>query len=116
MSWAKQGLALRVSFMSSDTLIAEQCLGPENSHAVDSASVKAKRTARFDRIFLQKNQLWVVLKVSHVMGHMRPASTASEAVTSHVPFGVSKKHRKRHFSGSGHKFKVVQRPRFRGTG
>ena len=55
LSWAKQGLALRVSFMSSDTLIAEQCLGPENSHAVDSASVKAERTARFDRIFLQKN-------------------------------------------------------------
>ena len=34
--------------------------------------------------------MWVVLKVGQVMGHMRSASAASEAVTSHGLFGVSK--------------------------
>ena len=34
--------------------------------------------------------MWVVLKVSQVMVTMRPASAASEAVTSHGLFGVSK--------------------------
>ena len=34
--------------------------------------------------------MWVVLKMSQVMGHMRPASATSEAVTSHELFGVSK--------------------------
>ena len=60
--------------------------------------------------------MWVVLKVGQVMVTMRPASAASEAVTSHVLFGVSKKHRRKHFSRSRQDLKVVQRPRFRGTG
>ena len=34
--------------------------------------------------------MWVVLKVGQVMVTMRPASAASEAVTSHGLFGVSK--------------------------
>ena len=34
--------------------------------------------------------MWVILKVSQVMVTMRPASAASEAVTSHGLFGVSK--------------------------
>ena len=34
--------------------------------------------------------MWPLLKVGQVMGYMRPASTASEAMTSHVLFGVSK--------------------------
>ena len=34
--------------------------------------------------------MWVVLKVGQVMVTMRPASAASEAVTSHGIFGVSK--------------------------
>ena len=37
--------------------------------------------------------------MSRVMGYMRPASTASEAVTSLGLFGVSKKHRRKHFRG-----------------
>ena len=58
----------------------------------------------------------VVLKVGQVMVTMRPASAASEAVTSHGLFGVSKKHGKKHFSRSRQDFKVVQRPQFRVTG
>ena len=34
--------------------------------------------------------MWPLLKVSQVMVTMRPASAASEAVTSHGLFGVSK--------------------------
>ena len=34
--------------------------------------------------------MWVVLKVGQVMVTMRPASAASEAVTSNVLFGASK--------------------------
>ena len=34
--------------------------------------------------------MWPLLKVGQVMGHMRPASAASEVVTSHGVFGVSK--------------------------
>ena len=54
--------------------------------------------------------------MSRVLRYVRPASVASEAVTSHGLFGVSKKHRRKHFSRSRQDFKVVQRPRFRGTG
>ena len=60
--------------------------------------------------------MWVVLSVGQVMVTMRPASATSEALTSYVLFGVSKKHGRKRFSRSRQDFKVVQRPRFRGTG
>ena len=50
--------------------------------------------------------MWVVLKVGQVMVTMRPASAASEAVTSHGLFGVSKKHGRKHFLRSRQNFKV----------
>ena len=52
--------------------------------------------------------MWPLHIWALVLGHMRPASTASEAVTSHVLFGVSKKHRRKHFSRSRQDFKVVR--------
>ena len=60
--------------------------------------------------------MWVVLKVGQVMGHMRPASATSEAVTSHRLFGVSKNIEGSIFRGQHRTLKVVQRPQFRGTG
>ena len=53
-----------------------------------------------------------------VMGTMWPASAASEAseaVTSLVLFGVSKRSGREYFSRSWQFLKVVQRPQFRGT-
>ena len=51
-----------------------------------------------------------------VLGHVRSASEASEAVSWYVLFGVSKNHRRERFFGSWLKSKVAQRPQYRETG
>ena len=53
---------------------------------------------------------------AEVLGHMRPTSVASEAVSWYVQFGIPKNHRRKHFSRSWLKSKVAQWSRFRSTG